>query len=106
MFLDSIEYVASLIKAAASACGLSIHDTALRIGREQISDLCHNAPMNQLLPARKIVGEIIQDYDLPYGVWEGDELDVEFGAMIRAMVFAMVSDQREYPNALFTALCQ
>ena len=50
MFLESIGYTAMLIEYVARQTGCSVSDIATVLGRTKIFNLCHNAPMNRLLP--------------------------------------------------------
>lgn len=59
MFLESIGYTAILIKYVARQTGRSISDITSTLGLTQVFNLCHNAPMNRLLPIERIAREVL-----------------------------------------------
>lgn len=105
MFLESIGYTATLIEYVARQTGRSAPDIATVLGLTKIFNLCHNAPMNRLLPIKQIAREIIIDNYLNATEWS-DELmaNERYGVKIEKLVAATTDDKHEYANALFDLL--
>lgn len=105
MFLESIGYTAMLIEYVARQTGCSVSDIATVLGRTKIFNLCHNAPMNRLLPIKQIAREIIIDNYLNAPEWSDVLVANErYGAKIEKLVDATTDDKREYTNELFDLL--
>lgn len=65
MQLESIGYMAILLEYIAQGLNCTMREVAEGIGEKGVERLCHNAPMNSLLPINKIADEVIYDYSLP-----------------------------------------
>lgn len=105
MFLESIEYTATLIDYVARQVNRSIPDVASVIGEQKIFNLCHNAPMNRHLPMSRIAKEVIHDNDLPGQRWaEGVVEDPSFGRRMAARVASKESDKHHYASVLYELL--
>lgn len=105
MFLDSIEYTATLIELVSRQTCMTVAAVTKKIGKERIYNLCHNAPMNRVLPIKRIGMEVISDNFIPVGSLETlVEPDWSFGKSIGAKVFQMTDDQKKYVDVLFALL--
>lgn len=107
MFLESIGYTATLIDYVARQTGRSVSDIASTLGITKVFNLCHNAPMNRLLPIERIAMEVISDNYLS-SVRQSDDLvvDTEYGEHITELVNAATNDRREYVDILFGLLTE
>ena len=105
MFLESIEYTATLIEYVARQTGQSVSYVTNTLGYTRVYNLCHNAPMNRLLPIKKIGMEVISDNYLPSSSFS-DALspNIQYGAEIARQVAALANDKRQYVDKLFLIL--
>ena len=105
MFLESIEYTATLIEYVARQTSHSVAYVANTLGYIRVYNLCHNAPMNRLLPIKKIGMEVISDNYLPSSSFS-DVLspNIQYGAEIARYVAALANDKKEYVDKLFMLL--
>lgn len=105
MFLESIGYTATLIDYVARQTGRSVHDITMTLGLTQVFDLCHNAPMNRLLPIKQIAREVIIDNYLSSSSSSGDLIaDEEYGMRIAELVCAATQDKHKYVDELYGLL--
>lgn len=105
MFLESIEYTATLIEYVARQVGLPISNVASILGKTKIFNLCHNAPMNRLLPIEKIAKEVVFDNYLPCNNWVYSlVVHYEYGSRIAKKVGTVTDDKYEYVDELYNLL--
>lgn len=105
MFLESIGYTATLIEYVARQTGRSISDITSTLGLTQVFNLCHNAPMNRLLPIKRIAMEVISDNYLSAVSWsDGLVADQEYGKKITELVDAATQDKHKYVDELYSLL--
>lgn len=107
MFLESIGYTATLIDYVARQTGRAVSDIASTLGITKVFNLCHNAPMNRLLPIERIAMEVISDNYLSSVRWSDDlVVDTEYGEHITELVNAATNDRRKYVDILFGLLTE
>lgn len=105
MFLESIEYTATLIEYVSRQTGCSVANVVNTLGYTRVYNLCHNAPMNRLLPIKKIGMEVISDNYLPSNSFsDALSADFQYGEDITRRVATLTSDKKEYVNKLFMLL--
>lgn len=105
MFLESIGYTATLIDYVARQTGRSVSDITTTLGLTQVFDLCHNAPMNRLLPIKQIAREVIIDNYLTSSSSSDDLIaDEEYGMRIAELVGAATQDKHKYVDELYGLL--
>ena len=105
MFLESIGYTATLIEYVARQTGRSISDITSTLGITQVFNLCHNAPMNRLLPLKRIAMEVISDDYLSAVSWsDGLVADQEYGKKITELVGTATQDKHKYVDELYSML--
>lgn len=104
--LESISFTATLIHYVAQMTGRTVADTAAAIGRYNIARLCHNAPMNRILPLAQIAREVIYDNALfRFGFDAPAEPDYSFGESIANTIGREVADKHRYADRLYELLC-
>lgn len=101
MYIESIGYLAMLLEYIASTTGNSVKSVAEKIGEDGIARLCHNAPMNRLLPIKKISQEVIHDYEIP-----GTDLKMAikndmFGDICMGAVKERTSDKKQFVHVFY-----
>lgn len=107
MFLESIEYTATLIEYVARQTGCSVSYIANTLGYIRVYNLCHNAPMNRLLPIKKIGMEVISDNYLPPNSFsDALSVDFQYGAEVARQVATLTNDKKEYVDKLFVILTE
>lgn len=105
MFLESIEYTATLIDYISRQIDLPVASVATTLGEKNISNLCHNAPMNRLLPISQIAREVISDNYLTSKSWQDSNVEnLTFGKDIAALVDSKTPDKHKYVAVLYGLL--
>lgn len=105
MFLESIGYTATLIEYVARQTGLSVSEIASTLGITKVFNLCHNAPMNRLLPIEKIAREVAFDnYLFPKFLGDSILVNYEYGSRIEKLVGAATQDKHKYVDELYALL--
>ena len=105
MFLESIGYTATLIEYVARLTRRSVSEVTTTIGFRRVFDLCHNAPMNRLLPIDRIAMEVISDNYLSAVSWsDGMTVDQEYGKQIAESVGVATQDKHKYVDELYNLL--
>ena len=102
--VKQVAYTASILACVAISTGRSVAETAAAVGASGISRLIHNAPMNQLLPANQIVGEIVHEYHLPAMLSRPPEPDPAAWEKISSRVASIAKTKNELGEGLLSAL--
>ena len=97
-------YTATLLKYVSDLTGLKLDAVVSQLGVDAIGRLIHNAPMNRLLPIRKIATEIIQYYYLPQRMLSFAEPDEAFGEDVASRCIIKKGKERDQGCCLMAAL--
>lgn len=104
MMKSSMAYTATLLKYVSDLTGLKLDAVVSQLGVDAIGRLIHNAPMNRLLPIRKIATEIIQYYYLPQRMLSFAEPDEAFGEDVASRCIIKKGNERDQGSCLVVAL--